>query len=60
MKLKSRFIKNERRRQLWKRHSRNIVDRRNKWFYLTETKLRPPVCPHTPDPEYLDFQALKD
>lgn len=60
MKLKSRLVKNERRRQLWKRHSRNIVDRRNKWFYLTETCLRPVMSPNTPDPEYLDFQAIKD
>ncbi|WP_185960711.1 hypothetical protein [Aliidiomarina halalkaliphila] len=34
---KGRVLRNERRRQLWKRHQRSVADRRSKWFYTTET-----------------------
>jgi hypothetical protein len=58
MALKSRFKRNERRQQLLKRHGRALVDRRNKWFYLTETCNRPMICPNTPDPESGNFNKV--
>ncbi|RUO18253.1 hypothetical protein [Aliidiomarina haloalkalitolerans] len=49
-----RFVRNERRRQLWRKHSRTIVDRRNKWFYLTETCALTSTPIDMADPECLD------
>ncbi|MCH8502265.1 MAG: hypothetical protein LAT77_10200 [Aliidiomarina sp.] len=50
----NRFIRSERRRQLWRKHTRMVVDRRNKWFYLNETCGLNPLPENCADPECED------
>jgi len=52
LRIRRKIMNNERRRQLWRRHSQRLVERRQKWFHIVENcdKVRAEIY-DCPDPE---------
>lgn len=49
-----RFMRKERRHQLNRKQTRRIVERRQKWFHLTEGGNKSRSTPVCLDPEYIE------
>ncbi|CUS47242.1 MAG: hypothetical protein HLUCCO02_07210 [Idiomarinaceae bacterium HL-53] len=52
---KKRFMRNERRHQRLRKQSKQLSDRRQKWFHMSENAGRGRTTPVCLDPEYVEL-----